>query len=185
MRFEKLFRALFPFLLAASLASSPDCHAGDFYVGADLQRTFVDETVDLDGASVLLDGETSGVRVAAGYRFNDYFATELAHTDFGSLEQTALGLSLSADASAQELAIIGRIPLGDRFALAGRVAYVSWDGDIGVDSVTAGISGDDLAVGVGMDVAVRDNLSLTLSGTRYRLDDLDLAVLGFGVRFSF
>lgn len=185
MKPERPFRVAFPLLLVASLACTPDVHAGEFYVGADLNRSFVDENIDVDGIDVLLDGETTGGRLLFGYAFNDFFAAEIAHVDFGELDQSALGLSLSAEADGQELAVLGRLPLGERFALYGRLGYISWDGDVGVDNLTAGISGNDISVGAGLEFAASDSLSLGLNATRYRLDDLDLAVVGLGIRFRF
>ncbi len=185
MKFDKPFRAAFPLLLIASLICSPDTHAGDFYVGADLNRSYVDESIDIDGAGVRLDGDATGTRLTFGYAFNDYFAAELAHTDFGDLEQSALGLALSAEGAGEELAVLGRLPLGGRFTLFGRLGYISWDGEVGVDAVSESISGDDLSVGAGLEFAFGENLSASLSGTKYRLDDLDLAVLGPGIRFRF
>ena len=185
MRIDKLFRAAFPLLLVASLACAPETHAGDFYVGADLNRSFVDDNVDIDGTDVLLDGDASGMRVTFGYAFNDYFAAELAHTDFGNLEQSALGLALSAEADGQELAILGRMPLGERLAVFGRLGYLSWDGETGVDSDTVSTSGNDVSMGAGIEFALGESLSLSMSGTRYRIDDLDFAVLGLGIRFRF
>lgn len=185
MRPERPFRVAFPLLLIASLACTPDAYAGEFYVGADLNRSFVDENIDVDGTDVLLDGETTGGRLLFGYAFNEFFAAEIAHVDFGELDESALGLSLSAEADGQELAVLGRIPLGERIKLFGRIGYISWDGDVGVENMAAGISGNDLSVGAGIEYAVGESLSLGLSATRYRLDDLDLAVLGLGIRFRF
>ncbi len=185
MKIDRPFRVAFPLLLVASLVCAPDTHAGNFYVGADLNRSYVDDNVDIDGTNVLLDGDASGVRLTVGYAFNEYFAAEVTHTDFGDLEQSALGLALSAEADGQELAVLGRMPLGDRFAIFGRLGYLSWDGDVGVDAVTEGISGNDVSFGAGIEFALGESLSLSMSGTRYRLDDLDLAALGFGIRFRF
>ncbi len=185
MKIDKPFRVAFPLLLVASLVCSPDTQAGNFYIGADVNRSHVDDTADIDGTDVLLDGDATGMRLTFGYAFNDFFAAELTHTDFGDLEQSALGLALSAEADGQELAIVGRMPLGERFAIFGRLGYLSWDGDVGIDAVTAGISGNDLSIGAGLEFALGENLSLSMNGTRYRLDDLDLAVLGFGIRFRF
>ena len=185
MRIYRPFRAAFPLLLVASLVCSPDTHAGDFYVGADLNRSLVDEFVDIGGTDVLLDGEASGMRLTFGYAFNEYFAAELTHSDFGDLKQSALGLMLSADADGQELAVLGRIPIGERLLVFGRLGYLSWDADVGVDTATAGMSGDDVSVGAGLEFALGETFSLSMSGTKYRLDDLDFAVLGLGIRFRF
>jgi len=185
MKPDKPFRMAFPLLLVASLVCGPDAYAGDFYVGADLNRTYVDESVDIDGTDILLDGEATGMRLAFGYAFNDYFAAEVAHVDFGSLDESALGLSLSAEADGQELSILGRVPLGERVALYGRLGYISWDGDVSVETESAGISGNDLSVGAGLEFAVGESLTVGMSVTKYRLDDLDFAVLGAGIRYRF
>ena len=185
MKPERPFRVAFPLLLIASLACAPDTYAGEFYIGADLNRAFVDENIDVDGTDVVLDGETTGGRLLLGYAFNDFFAAEISHVDFGELDQSALGLSLSAEADGQELAVLGRIPLGERIKLFGRLGYISWNGDVSVENVAAGISGKGVSVGAGLEYAAGESLSLSLSATRYRLDDLDLAVLGLGIRFRF
>ncbi len=185
MRFEKLTRVAFSLLLVASLVCAPRAHAGDFYVGVDLNRSYVDEFIDVGGADVLLDGDTTGMRLAFGYAFSDYFAAEVAHTDLGELSTSAMGLNLSAEADAQELALRGRLPLSERFALFGRLGHVWWDGETAVETAAAGISGNDVSVGAGLEFSLGESLSLALSGTKYRLDELDLSVFGLGIRFRF
>ena len=125
------------------------------------------------------------MRVALGYSFSDHFAVELAYTDFGNLSQSALGLALSAEADAQEFALLGRLPLSERLDLFGRLGYAWWDGETSVETVATGISGNDVSVGAGLEFAVGESLSVALSGTKYRLDELDLAVLGIGIKLRF
>ena len=185
MNSYKLIRVVFCLLIVASLVWAPQALAGDFYIGAALNRSYVDEQIDLDGFDVRLDGDASGVRLALGYEFNDYFAAEIAHTDFGELNQSALGLSLSAEADAQELAVLGRLPLGERFTAFGRLGYAWWDAETAVEAAVADESGKDVSIGAGLEFSVGETLSVALTGTRYRIDELDVSVLGLGVRFRF
>ena len=185
MRLNKIIPLVLSLLMVASLLFAPKAMAGDIYVGAALTQSYVDEQVDADGVDILLDGDTTGMRLALGYLINDYFAVELAHTDFGDLNESVLGLDVSAAADAQEFALLGRLPLSERFGLFGRLGYAWWDGETVVETVVNSTSGKDVFVGAGLEFAVGESVSFALSGTKYRLDELDIAVLGFGIRYRF
>ena len=130
-------------------------------------------------------GVATGMRVALGYSFTNHFAVEAAYTDFGELSESALGSNLSAQADAFELALLGRLPLSERIALFTRLGYAWLDGETSVVTATTGISGNDVSYGAGLEFAIGESLSVALSGTKYRLDELDVAVLGIGIKFRF
>ena len=72
-----------------------------------------------------------------------------------------------------------------RDRLFGRLGYAWWDGQTSVETVATSISGNDVSIGAGLEFSVGESLSLALSGTKYRLDELDFAVLGIGIKVRF
>ena len=113
-----------------------------WYAGASIGQTSVD--VDGGGFQEVNDTDT-GWKLYMGYRFLPYFALEGAYAALGevSAETTItsfLGIpvpaqTLSAKVEVNDtlyLAAVGIVPLGDRFAIFGKVGFYSAEADLTV-----------------------------------------------------
>ena len=179
---------LFPILLlaTASLVSPANADDRPFHVGASVGQSSVD---DIDGVGV--DDSATAFRLDTGYRLSSWFGIDAAYVNVGTLEAdvvVSLGVTSAFEASADgfELGVFGRIPLGEKFALTGRVGNYWWSGDVSIDGMESSESGSDIAYGVGAEFAFNPSFALTADWRRYSLDDadIDFAMLGLVLRFG-
>jgi OOP family OmpA-OmpF porin len=139
-----------------------------------------------------VDDDTAGYTIGAGYAFNDNFSLEAAYLDFGShraetdcppdLLCLVVPAPARADLSGYSIALVGNIPLGERWNFYGKAGLTSWD--IEFDGLASAFdrSSDDLLLGVGLNWSLNEHWKLfaEYSGTD---DELDLA--GVGARYRF
>lgn len=99
--------------------------------------------------------------IFGGYKLNQTFAVEAGYTDLGSISYNGIG----AKNKVYSLDGIARAPLGNSFGVYGKVgvAYAERDFNSGL--------GDDhktgLKLGVGVDYALTQNVTLRAEATRY------------------
>lgn len=181
--------------LVASLQlvlTAPRALADDagFYAGASVNRVSIDETFD-DGLK--LDDDVTGFRLMGGYRFGDYVGVEGGYVDFGDFDDSVMVGGLEADAKADahgfDAALVGRLPIGEAFAVNAKVGALVWDSDarlkVGGISADDGDSGTDVFYGVGADYQVTERVTLSGGYSRYKLDDVDLDQFSLGASFNF
>ncbi|HEY0195486.1 MAG TPA: outer membrane beta-barrel protein, partial [Kofleriaceae bacterium] len=126
-------------LAALVLAAAVPAHA-QLYAGASLGRSDIsvernrisDPFLDLgfDSASTTSSDTATAYRAYAGYLFLPYLGVEAAYVDLGSFRfrtNVDPGGSLSGKPSIKggELSVVGRLPIGERFALYGRAGLFS------------------------------------------------------------
>jgi OmpA-OmpF porin, OOP family len=142
-----------------SLAFAGGAHAETtpgFYVGGAVGEISVEvDEVDFDESD-------TGFKVFGGYAINPYFAVELAYFDGGTAEETfragPFSASIGVDISGLVASAVGRVPLGDSFALFGKLGFASYEGDVKlrvngqVEAVESG-SDEDIAYGVGAELS--------------------------------
>ena len=118
-------------LAALALAASPAMAADNgIYLGASIGASGVEDD-ELD-----FDGDATGYKVIAGWRFLDWLAVEGNYVDFGSADDTVLGERVEADVDGLSLSAVLFVPLGP-VDLFGRVGAVDWNADVSsVVSVT-------------------------------------------------
>jgi OOP family OmpA-OmpF porin len=158
------------------------------------------------------DDSDTGFGLAGGYQVNEHFAAELAWVDLGEISYSAEGtvtdgfgvfdttFGLGQSASGVVFSMLGIWPIGERFAVFGRVglALMSVDADISVtiDGVTGADSAStdrsNMMYGAGGDLALGDRLGLRLEWNRYAgvgtddfLGDTDIDLVTLGLRYSF
>ncbi len=127
-----------PHALAAlvAIAFVPALAHAQFYVGASAgtARTSIDDAriadqfLDLgfDSAHTKSDTNDLGLRAFGGYQFGPYFALEAAYFDLGThafrTDVAPTGsLTGRPDTDGFELDAVGRLPIGERFSLYGRI----------------------------------------------------------------
>lgn len=194
--------------LALSMAWAPSWAEGNagWYFGvtggqteADLNKPDFDDMVIfafesngmdvLSGTSTLDDSDTS-FSLFGGYRFSEFFATEVSYVDlgtgkyrssgvvdpFGSAPPTTATYSADYEVAGFTAAAIGSAPIGHGFDLHGRVGILFADTEIsgratissavGSDSVSA--DSQDFFYGLGLGLQVGANWSFSLDWQQFK-----------------
>jgi hypothetical protein len=163
----------------ASLALAGTASAADngFYLGVGVGQS----NVDIDSATVRVDGDDTGFKAIAGFRPLDSFGVEVNYVDFGKVEENGS----RAEADALSAYAVGFLPLGpvDVFAKAGLVnADTSFSGTVG--EKFSG-SGTDFSYGAGVQFRLL-SLSARVEYEVYDVDDFDdLNMISVGVTYTF
>lgn len=133
------------------------------------------------------------VKVYGGYRFNQNLGFEAGYAALGKLSETVTlgGASVKQDGKARSIfgAATGRLPLGESFALFGRLGVSSGkvsganllpEGDTLIGSKTS------VLWGLGAEYRPRSNIALTVNGDSYgKLSNkVRASALVFGVHFT-
>lgn len=146
-----------------------------------------------------VDDDDLGWKLYGGYRFNQYFAAELAYVDLGTAEAdvnitapVAGSANVEAEADGVTLALIGRYPFNDKFSAFAKAGAFFWEVE-GQASVTVlgatttlgdDDDGTDFVFGLGADYALTDHISLRAEWERYDMDeDVDMFSAGIEYRF--
>jgi len=173
-------------VLLVLIAAPINAYAGDFYLGASIGNATLNE--DFDG--LVVDDNSTAIRLLAGWRFNDYFTIEGGYNDFGDFEQTfddgngPMTAKLSADGFI--FGATGRVPVSERFALTGRAGMFFWNGSAEVNNVSQATPEDtNLYLGVGVSFDVGKRLQLTGDWTRYELESAASGVFSVGLQYGF
>src|SRR5262249_37330397 len=109
-------------LLAGACAHSEQ--APGFYAGAGVGQA----TVKIDDTD--FDASDTAFKVFVGYNFNDNFAAEATYFDGGSPGENLGGSSsarIEAEFTGLNLSVVGRIPVGESFAVFAKVGYAAYD----------------------------------------------------------
>lgn len=170
----------------AAYAQMPTGHGVD--IGAAVVRSSV--TVD----SLGFERDDIGWNVSVGWRFNRYAAVELAYYSGIDTNENVVAsgvpVNLELRSSAMTLCALGSVPLGDSFALFGRVGlakeYVHVRATVpGNHFATASSTteGSDLLYGAGI-AAAFDGATVRLEYGRLNVDDGDFSVVSLGVVWS-
>ena len=200
-------------LLTLALMAAPFAMAQDagWYAGANIGQT----RSSLDNASIsnsllgatppvitsiVEDNTDRGFKLFGGYQINKYLALEGGYFDLGEFDfvtstNPADRLSGNIQVRGVNLDAVGTLPITDKFSAFGRLGVThartkgSFAGATTVNSTRA--SDNNLKVGLGVQYAFTDALSLRAEIERYRINDavgnkgdIDLASVGLVYRFG-
>ena len=140
------------------------------------------------------DDHGKAVKVFGGYRFNENLGVETGYAFLGSLStsSTVGGINVQQNGKASSVfaAATGRVPMGESFALQGRLGV-----SFGQVSGTSSLPGSDpltgrktsVLVGVGAEYRPRPNVVLTVNYDSYGKlsNDVSASSLVFGAHFWF
>lgn len=170
-----------PMLMAAGSSGAAE---KPYHVGVDITRSEAD---DVQGLRI--DDSATGFRLATGYRFAPWFGVEAAFIDFGELDtDVSVGgvpMRLEAEADGFEVALIGRLPIGQRFALSAGLGNLWWSADTSVAGIRADDSDDDFFYRLGADFMVSERFSLTAGWHSYELDEVEIDTVSLGAQVRF
>lgn len=162
-----------------------------FYIGAGLTEVAIDGFDDQLDVDTDLDLDDTSWKAFAGWRFNEYFATELNYMDLGSeeLEEGAARFELEAEAiSAYAIGMVP-VPYVDLYAKAG-LAW--WDAQ-GTSNIVppSGVDNDfdedetEFAWGAGIQARYR-NFGARLEYESFDVADTDgLDLFSLGLTYTF
>ncbi len=139
------------------------------------------------------DEHGQAVKVFGGYRFNENLGVEAGYAALGKFSQsvTVGGASLKQDGKARSIfgAATGRLPLGESFALHGRLGLSSGKvSGTNVLPVSGNLMGSKTSVlfGVGAEYRPKPNVALTVNYDSYgKLSkNVKASALVFGLHFT-
>ena len=172
-------------------ASTASATESGFYLGLNVgQSEFsagdeIEEFIDLFDRNDLDDSDTAW-SLAAGYRFNPYFALELSYVDLGQASaygEDSFGsfyerVDFSAESSGFAIALVPAIPAGPvefnprlgfylgntdiSYAQVARAPGINFSGSDSDD-----VSSETLVLGLGIGVTLADHFQLRFDWTRY------------------
>ena len=203
-------------LLTLALMTAPLAMAQDtgWYAGANLGQSnaTIDDARITSGllGNGLVAGPFNnterdrGFKLFGGYQYNRYFSVEAGYFDLGKFAFTTTTTptgSLSGDIRLKGLNLdaVGTLPISEKFSAFGRIGVTyahandSFTGTGAVNVLDPNPSSrkTNLKVGLGLQYALTDALSLRAEIERYRIDDavgnkgdVDLASLGLVYRFG-
>jgi OOP family OmpA-OmpF porin len=204
-------------VFALGLAASPRSFAeGHWYIGgsagatdagldaSDYRDALADEGIAAN--HVQLDDTDVGWKVFGGYNFNDYIGLEAGYTDLGEMK-SSFGTTVAPGdiqsvvnaaarvhpffAAGATFSVVGKVPLGERFELFGKVGAFVWDEAEAETEVTSpgdhhehaevDHDGSDVLFGAGIAFALGGGWHVRGEWERYQADDQDLDLISFGV----
>ena len=185
MKQDTLNKAAFGLLLVSYMIAAPVRADQPFYAQFDVGRSNVSDS------SVALDEDATGFRLTGGYQITPWLAVDLGYTDFGTFDATLVdpfggpAVVLEAEAKGVELGFVGRVPLGDQFAITGKAEMFWWNSDVNVGGQSDSDSGNDFTYGLGVDWALNEMFVITGAWQKYDISDVDVDLLSLGFRLRF
>ena len=199
-------------LMAAPLAMAQ--YDSGWYAGANYgvtEATIDDDRITsgllgsgLTTTSIADDDRDRGYKLFGGYQYNKYLGLEAGYFDlgrFGFVANTVPAGTLSGDIKVKgiNLDLVGTVPITERFSAFGRVGvtYADTDGTfagtgaVNVLDPNPSARDTNLKVGLGVQYAFTEALSVRAEIERYRINDavgnkgdIDLASVGLVYRFG-
>ncbi len=121
-----------------------------------------------------------------GIELGSHLSIEAAYLDFGESESSD-GL-VTVEAEGISLSAVGVVPLGEMFALYGRLGLLHWDRDADVDQDTIDEikeaydtedeDGFDLSFSAGVQLTLAENLAVALEWSRFEMSGFDMDTYG-------
>jgi len=146
-------------------------------------------------ANEIGDGDGDGaVKINAGYWMNKTWGVAVSHVDHGDFTQKFDTGTLKGSATSTAVSLLGRVPLGQRWTLVGKVNVTHADmkdnGSTGGNGEFKKLIGDDTSLilpGVEVNYLLNDRASLFLEAEPrgQAADELSIGYVGAGVRVRF
>lgn len=181
-RIKALLAVILPaaFLAISAPAVAQQSDAG-WYIGGSYGMT----TFDLSGvpAGVSVDDSDSGFKIFGGFQFTKHWGAEVGYVDFGKVSVSGAGASGDLGVTAMTLAGTGTLPLGQNFALLGKVGMAMWDAE-GSGSVV-GNDGNDMFYGFGARYSFNKNMSVQAEYEVLDAEDDSVNMISIGLHYKF
>ena len=138
---------------ADDFLASPDKPGSDkFYGGTSIGYGSSDcSYASIDCAGV-------GMKIFAGYKFNDNVAIEGGYHKLFNAEETLGSNTVQVEGSGLSLNALGIYPVSPQLDVFGKVGLMAWEESAKTNNATNGmLSGSDLLLGAGADYKVNEN----------------------------
>lgn len=177
-------------LLAAvlSLGLATEARAQQTYIEGAYSWAVLDtDDVDTD----LIEEDADAYKIILGYEYPSFWGFELGYVDLGEYEfgegigeADPLG---SVESSGWTVAITGRFPIGQYFAIFGKVGYFFWEADVqGATNVWDLVGdGEDPFYGAGLQVKFGQSFSVLGEYERFEAEELKSDLFSLGLRIGF
>ncbi len=185
MKFSNLSVSLLVCLfIACGLAKPAEADDSGFYVEFGGGRSNANES------TTSLDENATAYRLAAGYQINSWLAIDAGYVDFGDFDGELMDpaggtIPFSASATGIELAFVGRIQLGERYAATVRAEQLWWDSEIEAVGQKQEDSGNSFAYGAGLEFGLNDRFVLTGNWQQFEMRETDVDLFSLGIRIGF
>lgn len=171
-------------IMIVGLGAAYGAHAQEssgFYLGGSIGEA-TNETDEFKGSD-------TAFKLAAGYAFNDYLGIELAYVDAGTQEDTVGLVEIENESSGVIASALLRLPLGETFAVFGKLGYAFYDseatGRLGDLRERESDSDEDLAYGVGLELALWSSFKLRAEYEAVDVSAGDFEIVSIGVTYGF
>lgn len=171
------------FGLAALSAQAAEGPAG-WSVGAAV--AFSDYSLDSDD----IDDSEAGMKLTAGYRFNDWFGLEGAYVNSGEIEEdldtTQPGGDVELTVSGFTFSALAYAPLpSEDLQVFGKAGWYDFDQDLTGSGMDQNRGADGLTFGAGARISVADRWSIRAEYDWYDFDDAEFWTVNLGVDYHF
>ena len=175
-----LFVALL-FSTAAAVAQD----GGGLYLGGALGQSRFKEWCDVPLASCK-DTDTAW-KLFGGYRFNRYVAAEGTYVEWGEVNASNnAGVRAEASQHSYGLAVVGTLPLGERFELFGKAGFLMTEQDTRrVGGTTSSVGRDETELHYGLGGRFLFTKNFALRGEWENTDKLKVEMLSIGLEYRF
>ena len=190
MKLDRLFLFV-ALILAPALAQAQD---GGFYLGGALGQSKLKEWCDTGGSTTAslpaCDSKDTSWKILGGYRFNRYVAAEATYIDWGEVTATVRNnangrtVDVAASQSSYGLAVVGTLPLGERFELFGKAGFLNTEQDQRV-SPSSTASRDESELHYGLGARFLFTRSFAARAEWETTDKLKVEMLSIGVEYRF
>lgn len=166
--------------LAAAFGAHAQEHAG-LYIGGS-----IGEATNESGEFKASD---TAFKLTAGYAFNDYLGLELAYVDAGTQTDNVGSVEIQNESTGVIASALLRMPLGEKFALLGKLGYAFYEADAtarqGNLVARERDEDEDLAYGVGLELAIWRGLKLRAEYEAVDVSDADFHIVSAGAVYKF
>ena len=186
MKLGKLKQIIFA-CVAIMLFAVAGTAAAQGYIGAGAGLTTMDLCDDLGGIGLTsCDDKDTGMKIFGGFKFNQNLGLEASWVDLGEVSATGPGGTATGEVDGFGLAVMGMIPLNEKFGLFGKVGAYMWDSTVsapGFGSVSD--DGTDIMFGAGVNWNLTTHFGLRAEWERFDIDGDDIDFISIGAQFNF
>jgi OOP family OmpA-OmpF porin len=149
-------------------AAEEDPAAPGWYLGVGAGKSTIKVS------EVGFDESDTAYKVFGGFSFNQYFALEAAYVDSGNPSMAIGTATVDAGITGLNMSLVGRIPIGDSFALFGKLGFATYSGEVnarrnGTILLSEDGSDSDMSYGFGASFTIGKRFVL---GAEYEVIDI-------------
>lgn len=180
---------------AFALAFASTQASAQGFLGASIGQSDIDEEIAsglITSGSV--DGKDTAWKLFGGYMFSRNLGLEVGYASLGeaSYEGEFFGDAVTGgkvEVSGFNVAVIGNLPLSERFSLFGKLGLFIWEAE--ASDTTAGLpfsdasDGTDISFGIGLSYDFTRQLGMRAEWEMFQIDEVEASLLSVGLVWRF